>query len=106
MGLRDLLRRTDINQAAELCREDETAVMLDVRTAEEYKAGHIEGSINVPLQNTGRKTPLIENVSAPINTYCLSGARTRLAVSALRAMGYTNVSNAGGINGYRGRLAR
>ena len=49
MGLRDLLRRTDINQAAELCREDETAVMLDVRTAEEYKAGHIEGSINVPL---------------------------------------------------------
>ena len=49
---------------------------------------------------------LIENLSAPIYTYCLSGARSRQAVSALRAMGYTNVSNAGGINGYRGRLAR
>ena len=79
MGLRDLLRRTDINQAAELCREDETAVMLDVRTAEEYKAGHIEGSINVPLQNIGSIKQLIENLSAPIYTYCLSGARSRQA---------------------------
>ncbi|MGN0681327.1 MAG: rhodanese-like domain-containing protein [Candidatus Fimisoma sp.] len=106
MGLRDLLRRTDINQAAELCREDETAVLLDVRTAEEYKASHIEGSINVPLQNIESIKQLIENLSAPIYAYCLSGARSRQAVSALRAMGYTNVSNAGGINGYRGRLAR
>ena len=80
--------------------------MLDVRTAEEYKAGHIEGSINVPLQNIGSIKQLIENLSAPIYTYCLSGARSRQAVSAFRAMGYTNVSNVGGINGYRGRLAR
>ena len=81
-------------------------MLLDVRTAEEYKAGHIEGSINVPLQNIGSIKQLIENLSAPIYTYCLSGERSRQAVSALRAMGYTNVSNAGGINGYRGRLAR
>ena len=106
MGLRDLLRRTDINQAAELCREDETAVMLDVRTAEEYKAGHIEGSINVPLQNIGSIKQLIENLSAPIYTYCLSGARSRQAAAALEAMGYKKVINIGGIGGYRGKIVR
>ena len=78
----------------------------ELLTAEEYKAGHIEGSINVPLQNIGSIKQLIENLSAPIYTYCLSGARSRQAAAALEAMGYKKVINIGGIGGYRGKIVR
>ena len=42
----------------------------------------------------------------PIYSYCLSGARSGRAVSALRAMGYVNATNIGGINRYRGELEK
>ena len=49
MSFMDLFRRTDINEGVEQYKKEAGAVLLDVRTKEEYKEGHIEGSINVPL---------------------------------------------------------
>ena len=49
MNLFQLFHRTDINEGIAECRETEHAVLLDVRTREEYREGHIPGSVNIPL---------------------------------------------------------
>lgn len=106
MSFMDLFRRTDINEGVEQYKKEASAVLLDVRTKEEYKEGHIEGSINVPLQTIGNAKQHIKDISTPIYTYCLSGARSRQAAAALESMGYKKVINIGGIGGYRGKIVR
>ena len=44
--------------------------------------------------------------AAPLFVYCLSGARSRMAVAQLQQMGYAKVTNLGGINSYRGKVER
>ena len=106
MGLFDLLRGTDINNKLQEMREVKGAVLLDVRNADEYKSGHIPGAINVPVDSIESISKKVKKKDTPIYSYCLSGARSGRAVSALKAMGYTNATNIGGINRYRGELER
>ena len=80
------------------------AVLLDVRTPEEYREGHIPGSKNVPLQSLDKVTGLVNHQDTPMFAYCYSGARSAQAVSALQRMGYTNVKNIGGIAAYAGKV--
>ena len=79
-------------------------MLIDVRTEGEYRSGHIEGSINIPLQNISDVQGRIKEQNTPIFVYCLSGARNAKAGSVLKTMGYTNVTNTGGINRYRGKV--
>ena len=51
MGFFDFLHGPDINQGVEEYGGLEGAVLLDVRTPQEYRDGHIPGSVNVPLQS-------------------------------------------------------
>ena len=81
-----------------------SAVLLDVRTPEEYREGHIPGSNNVPLQSLDKVTGLVNHQDTPMFAYCYSGARSAQAVSALQRMGYTNVKNIGGIAAYAGKV--
>ena len=104
MGFFDFLKSPDINQGVEAYRNTAGAVLLDVRTVEEYREGHIPGSKNVPLQSLDKVTGLVNNQDTPMFVYCHSGARSRQAVSALRRMGYTNVKNIGGIAAYTGKV--
>ena len=62
------------------------------------------GSRNVDVQDIGRAAELVQDKDTPLFVYCYSGARSSRAVSALRSMGYTNVTNIGGIAGYRGQI--
>ena len=82
------------------------AVLLDVRTPDEYRQGHIPGSKNVPLQSIDKVTVMINNKATPIFVHCLSGARSRQAAAILQQMGYTNVKNIGGISAYAGKVER
>ena len=70
---------------------------VDVRTAEEYNAGHIEGAALIPYEviadNIGSITT---DKNADIRVYCRSGRRSGVAKDTLQAMGYTNVINEGG----------
>ena len=102
----DFLRQPDINKGVMEYRNTDGAVLLDVRTPQEYREGHIPGSKNVPLQTIDKISSVIDNKNVPMFVYCQSGARSRQATSMLQGMGYTNANNIGGIAAYQGKVER
>ena len=106
MSFMDFLKRPDINKGVEEWRNTTDAVLLDVRTVDEYRQGHIDGSLNIPLQNIHSVKNNIPDLDKPIYVHCLSGARSAQATSVLKSMGYTNVTDIGGINSYRGKVVK
>ena len=73
------------------------AVWIDVRTPEEYAAGHLENAKNIPHDQIGQQIAAhVPNKNTPINLYCRSGRRAEAAKQVLESMGYTNVQNRGG----------
>lgn len=99
-------KRTNINQEVEAYRNTENALLLDVRSPQEYSQGHIPGSQNIPLQTIDKVEETVENKDVPLYVYCQSGGRSRQAAAMLRHMGYTNVTNIGGICDYSGKVER
>ena len=106
MSLLNMFKRTDINAGVDEFRNTQGAVLLDVRTKEEYNDGHIEGSINIPLQNIYSVQTAITDLDKPVFVHCLSGGRSAQATSILTSMGYKNVENIGGISSFRGEIVR
>lgn len=104
MGLFDFLKAPDVNQGIEDCKSAPGAVLLDVRTPQEYNEGHIPGSVNIPLSTLGGTESVPYGKDVPLYVYCHSGARSSQAVRILAQMGYTRVRNIGGISGYKGKV--
>ena len=96
----------DINTSVAEYKTNVGAVLLDVRTLEEYSDGHIDGSVNIPLDRISSVENIVKDKSTPLYVYCLSGGRSGQAVSYLKQMGYTNVKNIGGISSYRGKVVK
>ncbi len=72
------------------------ALVIDVRTADEFSGGHIQGAINIPYDVIVREIGEHESSKdRPIVVYCLSGARSSSAKKSLRKAGYTQVENGG-----------
>lgn len=63
------------------------AVIIDVRTPDEYKRGHAPGSMNVPLSQLDGKLKKIKALSKPVITCCASGMRSSSAASKLKSEG-------------------
>ena len=106
MGFFDFLKQPDINQGVEQYKTTSGAILLDVRTPQEYSEGHIPESRNIPLQNIDKTAEIVDNKDTPLFVHCLSGGRSRQAATVLKQMGYTNVTNIGGIADYRGKVER
>jgi len=70
------------------------AVILDVRTREEYASGHVKGSINIPLDMLSQKMKELPK-ETPIITCCASGMRSASAKSILQNNGFKEVYNGG-----------
>lgn len=74
-------------------------LIIDVRTADEYRAGHVQTAINIPYDEiAGRIAALAPDHDARIVLYCRSGRRSDIAEQALRQMGYRQIENKGGLN--------
>ena len=104
MGFFDFLKQPDINKGVIDYRNTEGAILVDVRTSQEYREGHVPGSKNVPLQQLDKISNIADNKDTPLFVYCYSGGRSRQAASMLQYMGYSNVQNIGGIAAYRGKV--
>ena len=73
-------------------------VYVDVRTPEEFAAGHVEGAINIPhTEMPQRWGELEEYRDDEIVLYCRSGRRSGIALRTLRDVGFTNLENGGGL---------
>lgn len=106
MGLFGFGDKSDINDGVKLCKETRGAVLLDVRDADEYAAGHIPGAVNLPLSDIRKAEDRFPDTDTPLFVYCLSGARSSRAVAALTEMGFAGPRNIGGIRGYDGELEK
>ena len=70
---------------------------IDVRTAEEYAAGHLEDSVNIPYESiTAKVGDLTTDKDTDIRVYCRSGHRSGIAKKMLEEKGFSNVTNEGG----------
>ena len=101
-GLISLFKHTDINENLKEFEATPDAVLLDVRTNEEYKTGHISGSINIPVDDILEIEDKIPDHDTMIFVYCHSGNRARRAVDKMKMLGYKNAKNIGGIVDYKG----
>ena len=85
-------------EAKEMMDADSSALILDVRTLDEYNEGHIKGALLIPdSEISERALQEIPDLSTTILIYCRSGRRSALAAQKLSELGYTKVYDFGGI---------
>ncbi len=71
------------------------AIMVDVREPSEWRTGHIQGAVHIPLGSLAARAKEL-NSSKEIVTVCRSGHRSAVAARTLRAAGFTQVSSLSG----------
>lgn len=81
------------------------ATIVDVRTPEEYRQGHIKGSLNIPLNVLSANVSKLKK-DKPVITCCASGMRSASAKSMLKAKGFQEVYNGGGWMGLNNKINR
>lgn len=85
-------------EAKHLMDTETDYVILDVRTEEEFDAGHIPGAILIPDYDIESLAPTrLPDKSQLLLVYCRSGRRSKLASETLVSLGYTNIYEFGGI---------
>ena len=85
--------------------EEDNFILLDVRTPEEFADGHIPGAINIPNESIGENDITeLPDKEQRIYVYCRSGNRSKQASAKLVNLGYTNVTEIGGIIDYHGEI--
>lgn len=78
---------------------DGSAVLLDVRTGEEYRMGHIPGFVNIPVDELRERLEELDR-SKPVYAICQSGLRSYIACRILEGRGFTCCNFSGGFRFY------
>ena len=97
---RQINNNIDYEEAIMILKNDKEAILLDVRSPQEYRENHLSGSINLPLYNIESNcNEMLPNKEDTIIIYCQSGNRSKRAMQILQKDGYTNLYNiAGGMD--------
>jgi len=74
------------------------ARVVDVRTPAEFKDGSYPGAINIPISVLPVRMNELEPKDKPIVLFCASGARSGQGARLLKQAGFTDVTNAGGLD--------
>ncbi len=93
-------RGVDPDQARELVEQG--ALLVDVRTPQEYEQHHIPGALNLPLQELDNRISELPE-DQDIVLYCRSGARSGRALQRLQSLGYSDVYDLGSISRWPAR---
>ena len=71
---------------------------IDVRAPEQYKETHVEGAVNIPLEQIGQRIQEVsQDKNDTLHLYCNTGNKSGKAETLLKEMGYKNVVNDGGL---------
>ncbi len=76
---------------------DSGAVVIDVRTPQEFASGHLDNAINLPVQNLAHADLSFLKNRDQLVVYCRSGNRSAKAQQLLLTQGYKQVHNGGGL---------
>ena len=91
-------RQINGSDAIAMMEEEADYIILDVRTAEEFKDKRIPDAINIPNETIGaEEIPELPDKDQLNLVYCRSGNRSKQASEKLAALGYTNIVEFGGI---------
>ena len=100
-------KQISTDEAAELIKTERDCIILDVRRQDEFDSGHIPGAICVPNESIGTSDiPELPDKSQLILVYCRSGRRSKEASQKLADMGYTNITEFGGIIDWKGEIVK
>jgi phage shock protein E len=80
------------------------AIIVDVRSKGEFDGGHINGSINIPVDQIANNLSKLKDKNKTIITCCASGMRSAVAKNTLKSNGYAQVYNGGGWSGLERKL--
>lgn len=94
----------DLSSGEVLIRSDDSPVVIDVRTPEECSAGMYPGAVNIPLDDLTNHIDSLGAKDRDITLYCASGGRSGYGTKVLQRLGFTNVTNGGGIMDMMARL--
>ena len=98
-------RQIGMEEAVIMMREESDYIILDVRRADEFAAGHIPNAINVSNEDIGtNEIPELLDKNQLIMVYCRSGRRSKEAAEKLVKLGYTNIVEFGGILDWKGEI--
>jgi len=88
----------DADEALAILDNKPDALLIDVRTEAEFKSGHIEGALLLPIDQLQAKlSELPKDKATPLVVYCRSGNRSATAAQILLQAGYSQVYDLGGI---------
>jgi phage shock protein E len=74
------------------------AKLLDVRSPEEFAAGHIEGAVNIAVQELDGRLAELGSKETPVIVYCRSGMRSHRASQLLKSAGFSSVHDLGAMS--------
>ncbi len=104
-GMMNTYRQISQAEAKQMMANEDGYVIVDVRRADEYAAGHIPGAILIPNETIDTVRPAeLTDLDQIILIYCRSGNRSKQAAQKLFDMGYTNMYEFGGINTWDGEV--
>lgn len=89
-------RLTSLEYEAQYMASTATHFLLDVRTPQEFREGHIPGAVNIELDGLANRLAEIPR-DEPVVVYCRSGRRSQMAAQILAQAGFTNITDLGGI---------
>ncbi len=98
--LRGFLGKVSPDRAKALVAEG--ARLLDVRTDGEHRAGHIPGSLHIPVSELSSRVGELSDKARPVVVYCASGMRSASAAGILRRAGFTSVHDLGAMGRWPG----
>jgi phage shock protein E len=75
----------------------EGALIVDVRSAEEFAEEHFPAAVNIPVDEIQQRLQEFGDRNKPLVLYCASGSRSAYAARVLKSSGFVDVINAGGL---------
>jgi phage shock protein E len=86
------ITQVTVAEAKQIIARMPDLTVLDVRTPEEFMAGHLPGAVLLPVSDVDQDAvTLVKDHNAPVLVYCKAGKRSAIAVASLKAQGYTRL---------------
>ena len=97
-----MFQTISMSQLEVFLEQGKAVTLLDVRTEEEFLQGHLDGAVNIPLEELEERGSDLSG-ERTIVVYCAHGGRSMMAARLLERNGFSVINTAGGLAAYRGK---